>query len=254
MVWDRRSRILRFIEPSSQRGLEFGALDRPTISRSEGEVYYVDHLATAQLKEKYRGVPGYDTDRIIDVDFTWSDIRLQDIVGHKGPFDYVIASHMIEHVPDMIGWFNEVCEVLSPSGLISLVIPDRRYTFDFFRPETSISDLIACHLEKLKKPSARQIVEHYFLHASVDAVALWRDPFASGSITRVHDDAFSMRKCREVISSNEYHDVHCSVFTPASFYQVTTMLRKLNLIECDIEAIFPTQPLEIDFFVSLRRA
>src|SRR3974377_1859479 len=115
---ERRQRVLQFVDIPHKRGLEFGPLDRPFVSRVEGEIFYVDHLPTQALREKNRNTPGYNIDNIVEVDFVWGDAVLSDLVGSVAPFDYVIASHVIEHVPDVVGWLNEICDVVKEGGVI----------------------------------------------------------------------------------------------------------------------------------------
>jgi hypothetical protein len=249
----RRARALQFIEPSTQRGLEFGALDRPLVRRADGEIFYVDHLPSEGLRGKYRSVPGYNVDMIVNVDFVWNNENLSDIVGHAAPFDYVIASHVIEHVPDVIGWLNQVCDVLGAKGIISLVIPDKRFIFDLYRPVTSLADLVACYLEERRKPSVRQIFEAYSLHARVDCAELWRSSLGPKSVDFVHDELFALEICKEASEGDKYLDIHCSVFTPEVFYQLMEVLFKMKLIRCAIESMEPTQLNESEFFVSLRK-
>lgn len=68
-----------------------------------------------------------------------------DYYGHGSflPFkdnslDYVVASHVIEHIANPIAAFAEWYRVLRPGGLIYMVVPDRRYTFDRPRPLTPL--------------------------------------------------------------------------------------------------------------------
>ena len=40
---------------------------------------------------------------------------------------------MIEHTPDLIAFLADCDAVLKDTGVLSLVIPDKRYSFDRFR-------------------------------------------------------------------------------------------------------------------------
>lgn len=63
------------------------------------------------------------------------------------------ASHVLEHVPDPISWLADVCEVLEPTGVLHLVVPDTRFDFDFRRRPSGISDMVAAYLERRVAPS-----------------------------------------------------------------------------------------------------
>lgn len=122
---DRRAHVIESIKLSGT-GLELGPLYSPILSKSETEVYYVDHASTRVLRKKYKNHP-FDVGKIVDVDYVLNGKTLKKtITGSR--FDYVVASHVIEHIPDIIGWLNDISSVLKTGGVLSLVIPDKRYT------------------------------------------------------------------------------------------------------------------------------
>lgn len=59
-----------------------------------------------------------------------------------GSLDFVIASHLIEHVHNplkaMLAWHR----VLKPRGLVLCIVPDARFTFDKGRPLTTLDHLL----------------------------------------------------------------------------------------------------------------
>ncbi len=63
------------------------------------------------------------------------------------------ASHVLEHVPNPIRWFEDVCSILAPGGKLHLKIPDSRYTFDFRRRPSGLSDLVAAYVEDRTRPT-----------------------------------------------------------------------------------------------------
>jgi SAM-dependent methyltransferase len=52
--------------------------------------------------------------------------------------DFVIASHVLEHLAAPIWAISEFIRVVRPDGYIVLVLPDRRFTFDSNRDPTSL--------------------------------------------------------------------------------------------------------------------
>lgn len=59
--------------------------------------------------------------------------------------DHVIASHMLEHVADPLGLLDDIHRVLRPGGVLILLLPDRRRTFDRDREPTPLSHLVDDH-------------------------------------------------------------------------------------------------------------
>ena len=146
------------------RGLEIGPLATPRVRKEEGPVRYVDHASAAELHEKYATDQGMRDrlDEIVDVDYVLGEsTNLSEAVASDAPFDYVIASHVIEHIPDTIGWLDDLTRVLRPGGILSLVIPDKRYCFDINRSLTEVSDLVDANLRGLRQPSFRQAYDFY---------------------------------------------------------------------------------------------
>jgi SAM-dependent methyltransferase len=56
--------------------------------------------------------------------------------------DFVIASHVLEHLANPIAMLLECFRVLRPEGLLVLLIPDRHKTFDRERSPTPLAHLI----------------------------------------------------------------------------------------------------------------
>jgi SAM-dependent methyltransferase len=57
--------------------------------------------------------------------------------------DFVIASHVLEHVAEPIGLIDEMHRVLKPGGVALVLLPDRRRTFDRRRRPTQLEHLVA---------------------------------------------------------------------------------------------------------------
>src|SRR6202166_4185235 len=100
---DRFDRLREHIDVANGRGLEIGPLASPVVPRKLGDVYYVDHLATDDLIAKYTPDPNVDERLIVSTDFVWGANTLAEAVGSSAPFDYVVASHALAHVPGLRG-------------------------------------------------------------------------------------------------------------------------------------------------------
>jgi SAM-dependent methyltransferase len=249
------------VDVATMRGLEIGALAAPRVTKDQGRIYYVDHAATEVLRKKYENDPDMKSrlGEIVEVDYVVGESQgIYQAVAHDAPFDYVVASHVIEHIPDPVSWLANVATTLRTGGILSLVVPDKRYCFDINRRTTDISELVDAHLRRLRRPSVKQIYDFISKEISgkVDTAAVWAGTADYGDVVRsdVEDaDVAALNLCREVEGSDEYVDVHCSVFTPDSFLELYERLARLGLVEFEIAYFAPTEVNTLEFYVSLRR-
>lgn len=61
---------------------------------------------------------------------------------HSNSLDYVASSHVLEHVANPVKAICEWYRVLKPGGMMYVVVPDRRYTWDHNRPLTSVAHML----------------------------------------------------------------------------------------------------------------
>ncbi len=157
----RRDKLLDGLDLGRMAGVEIGALTSPIVSKQEaGErILYVDHLDTEGLRQKYSDdqLAGAT---LVDVDRVWGEQTLQDCIGPGLKVDYVLNSHVIEHVPDIVTWLQEIHAILRPDGRLRMAIPDRRYTFDFLRRESTLADALGAYVQRARSPLPRAILDH----------------------------------------------------------------------------------------------
>ena len=258
---DRRE--LALVDVRSMRGLEIGPLASPKVLKSEGPVSYLDHASTAELREKYRDNQQLAAlmDSIVDVDLVQRPGQsLTDATRDAAPFDYIVAAHVLEHVPDAIGWLFELEQILSPTGVVSLVIPDKRYTFDINRRPTDVADLLDAHLSGLGQPSYGQIYD-WFAHTvtidgMVDTPAIWAGEIDYSGTVRddvPNPDVAAYVECVKQQKQRTPLDIHCHVFTPRAFLHLYGTLVELDLVNFEIGAFFDTAVDTFEFHVSLRK-
>lgn len=251
----RRASLLKGLNIEAGAGLEIGALHRPTLGRDNFKVKFVDFTTTTELRRLYENVPSVPTGDIVDVDYVWSaGSKLTDVVQFN-KFDYVIASHVVEHAPNLVSWFDQIEECLKDAGVLSMIIPDKRYTFDVLRNTTEIGQIINAYLTDLDKPTAGQVFDHFFYHGKIsDVLALWTRELAEVQIERVHTVKQSFDIAHSVLTSGSYFDVHCTIVTPAAMLDIVENLSMLGLTRFVVENFEETHFGEIDFFLSLRKS
>ena len=144
---DRTEKLLCRID-RSMKIVELGPSFNPITPKSGGwNSWSVDCTDQDGLREKYRNEPSVDTTRIEPVDFIWRDGDLDAAIPqeHHNTFDACIASHVIEHMPNPVGFFKSAERLLKPSGVISLAVPDKRFCFDYFSNPSLTGDFLEAH-------------------------------------------------------------------------------------------------------------
>jgi SAM-dependent methyltransferase len=58
-----------------------------------------------------------------------------------GSYDFLLASHILEHVANPLRALAEFHRVAKPGGYLLIAVPDRKYTFDHRRPVTTFAHL-----------------------------------------------------------------------------------------------------------------
>ena len=246
---ERREKVLQGIDISRSIGVEIGALCRPMVSKTDGHVLYVDHADTATLKQKYRDDPDVDVECIVDVDGIWGSNSLAEVIRQK--VDYVIASHVVEHVPDLITWLRELRSILKPSGEVRLVVPDRRFTFDYLRYETRLVDVVYAEMMRARVPLPHLVLDYVANVVKMDGGKMWLGQVDKASLEHHHSLSHAIN-CAAQSREGIYHDIHCWVFTPRSFASLFAEMADHGLIDFECSSFHDTAPGTIEFFVGLR--
>lgn len=161
VVSDPHQEVARRAGVATLRGVEIAPLSRATVKKSEGDITYVDLLSYEQLLVEHRGAAYIGQSDILHIDVVLGDRSIAEAFAGKAPFDYAIASHAIEHIPDLISWFADVRTILRPNGTFRLAIPDRRFTFDYLREATKASEVLNAYAQRAKIPTSQCIMDHY---------------------------------------------------------------------------------------------
>ncbi len=233
-------------------GLEIGPSHNPIAPKKKGyNVHILDHATADELREKYKGheVYGVKLENIEEVDFVWRGENFPELIGKTGCYDWIIASHVIEHVPDLISYLQQCEALLKPNGILSLVIPDKRYCFDYYSASSSTGHFLDAYAEKRVKPSHGQIFDHFANASKLKGQIAWSTDVRGHADELIHDFEQAKSIWNLSFSSADYIDAHCWRFTPASFRLLISDLQGLGLIGLRIKVEFDTAGCE--FYVSL---
>jgi SAM-dependent methyltransferase len=240
----------------SSKILEIGPAYAPIAPKSGNfNTFIVDNINKHELIAKYTGY-GVDTTNIEDVDFIWKSGDLLSSVPeeHHESFDIIYASNVIEHIPDPILFLKSLERLIRSDGVITLVVPDKRLCFDFYRPVTTTGAWIearqrgaSIHSPKTRFEYNATVVFHRARNVwtLADSLPISEFRFAAGTI----HEAYSAAK-NAMSPAAEYVDCHAWCFTPSSFALVIHECRALRLFELAPDRV--STQIGYEFVVELR--
>ncbi len=161
-------------------GLELGPLHRPLKPHPGMRMTYMDRADQETLKQEF---PAVALD-IVPVDVIDDAETLATVAD--GRFDFLIAAHVIEHMRNPIGALVNWLRVVRDGGLVYLIVPDKRRTFDRLRVRTTLEHMVLDY----QQPSRERDFEHFLdyavfvHHAMIDQ--------AIGEATRLRDADYSI--------------------------------------------------------------
>ena len=208
--------------------LEIGPLNNPFFKKSEFDVYYSDIKNTDDVKERYE----YFTDEknIIPIDYVIEDSYENAFKDENIKFDYVFLSHVIEHIPNPIYFLKDVSKILKKKGKLCFLIPDKRYTIDHYRENSSFADWYDVFIRGEKNNTPRLVLDNRIDRVD-ESVA---SKFWNKKLDKYPDiDAeFCLNSYQDYIDNFDelIFDEHYWVFSDQSFLRILENLFKTNIV------------------------
>lgn len=233
-----------------RRGLEIGAQNHPTLFPAGVSVDYVDYASTDEI------FAATQRQGLVTVDHIWSGSGSLATVCGSTDFDFAVACHVIEHVPNILGWLHGIFEALRPGGVLNLAIPDYRYTFDRGRKPSSLGEMVEAYLLGYDRPSIRQVFDHTYEALAISPGEPWNENFKLENVDRYSGNAaleLAYRQSKQSLEQRKYFDSHCWVFSPISFLDIIEHAIELDLFPFVIADFLETQVGDFEFYISLRK-
>lgn len=250
-IADRRRIVHSFAPIRSGKGLEIAPLWAPLVTKDEGNILYTDYLDYETLLEREK-----DNQTRIDfglevqpIDFLWpTGHTLKSSAPDGAIFDYVISSHVLEHVPDFLGYIYQMREVLSDKGVIIFVLPDILGSGEHFRRPSSVAEIIDAYLTGSARPTPRQVYDGFRHYFRFDESVIKGRPFPIDMADTKLDDLpldFPPEKAFEIAKQSliKYTDVHCWSFSKQSFPAAASELKQIGAFDFDIVETFGSPPM-----------
>lgn len=211
----RRESFDKHIQVDTARGLEIGPYNRPMVRKSEGPIVYMDYLSRA---DHVAADPEVDfLDEIPETDIIIKDNDYQKYTSLT--FDYIIANHVAEHAPDFIGFLAMLSSMLKPNGILFMALPDKKFSFDRFRANTSLAHLLSDHLISPEMSMKEHLIEDL----------IYYDRTSTG---RPHDlsSRLTIAEVKKKMTQTPHYGLHCHVFQSETILE--TVLNPLTQLNC----------------------
>lgn len=229
LYMDRKDRLLSLFDATGT-GLEIGPSFNPLTPKADGyNVEILDHLSAADLRKKYANA-GVDLSRIEEVDYVSDGGSILQLIRKPKHYDYIIASHVIEHSTDFLGLVLDCEQLLHDRGVLVLAVPDKRFAFDCLRPCSTTGQILQAHVEKRRRHAPGAVFDEVAYNCLRDGAITWTDK-ESGSLSffRPLQDAKAIFE--EVLQNDTFHDIHAWQFTPSGFRLIMRDLAQIGTIE-----------------------
>ncbi len=238
----KKEKILAHIDHHG-KGLEIGPSVNPIAPKKEGyHVEIMDYLSRDQLVDKYSAhgnLKTADIEKIEEVDYIWQGQSYVELTGKKKYYDWIIASHLIEHTTDLVHFINDCEALLKDDGVLALVVPDKRCCFDAYRAITGISQILDSHFSHNTIHTAGTVVDYFLNIVAKEGLIAWTMS-QGGTNTLLHSVNDALQGIDKVRNENQYLDVHAWVFTPTSFRLIMNDLFLLGLTHLREISFYPT--------------
>lgn len=175
-------------------------------------------------------------------------------------FDLVVSCHVIEHIPNFVKHLNDVEKLLNKGGLYVLLIPNKLYCFDHYKPESTIFDILEAFFTKRNNTALRnRLIASEATHN--DSISHW---LGYHDKTYTGDDNTRSKMTREgclyqfeiykkAIETGQYIDEHHWRFTPNSFRDVVNSLNEMKFINLPLYRLYHTLWGRTEFIAILEK-
>ena len=241
-------KLLRSNISKEHKGLEIGPFFNPIARKADGwQITVVDILSREDLIKSVDPQTRYKHPTVVyniedvDIIWDWKNKSLEEEVINKigGNLDYIISSHSIEHVVDILGFIKSCSNLLKVGGIFNLAIPDLRYTFDFFRSPSTLGQVLSVHNSKPKRHSSEIYLDAILNQGCRDGDSAWRPNSDHEKVTLLNqklEDSWKMYQ--DNLLSEKHTDCHNWVFTPCSFKLLFFDLWTLGIIDLTVTRMY----------------
>lgn len=246
------------IRDKNSRILEFGPLNRPIAAKDRyPNSFTCDIRSTEEVKALYSGNDylkatgiSIDPETIVPVDYVAKGTYTEALEGVER-FDCVIASHVLEHVEDLISALLDISNLLKPHGVFCIVYPDKRYCFDHFRTSASFRDAYGVYRNGGKVNSAMVLDFFYTVVPENNPFVFWNNEELIDRHLPTASFQDALDHYERSLKGERVDDVHYWPFTDLDFLQFLYDCTRAGLLPYRCVAFKPCARNDQQFMLAL---
>lgn len=246
------------VKDKTKRILELGPLNRPIADkRIYPDTFYCDIRSTEDVRKLYSGndyleATGIrvDPETIIPIDYVVKE-NYEKTFREVEKFDYVIASHVLEHMQDLIFALRDIGTVLNRGGVFCIIYPDKRYCFDHFRTSASFRDAYDVFRNGAVKNASMVLDFYYSVIAENNPCVFWNK---NGIEDYLPTSSFekAIEHYERALNGMKMDDVHYWPFTDMDFLKFLYDCTRAKLIPYRCISFWPCAENDQQFMVALQ--
>lgn len=230
-----RENVRNFLNEAADSILEIGPGAQPDFRGPH--VKYLDVFTTAQLRERYAG------NETPEIEYSLSQLVNESIPER---FDAVYSAHNFEHQVNPVRHIQSVGKLLNPNGLFVAVIPDKNFTFDYFRETSTLTDVLSSP-DTQTEHSLKSRLER-FNRTHNNCYAHW---FGNHGVREETDEeilsAYATR------NDPVFMSLHVGIYEPESFKRIFGLLSRKDMLGLELLRVYNTPFLRNEFVTIFRK-
>ena len=206
-------------------------------------------MPTQEIRAFYQKDANVNKDAICEIDFVIHR-SYTEACKNTEKFDYIISSHVLEHMPRLIEFFQDTVNILNTHGKMYIFLPDCRYCFDHFRSPTSFAELYYIHTQGLEF-APWQVLDFSNMCVPLNDPKIFSTNKRLFSLLTKRTSFANAKASFEKALEGKFVAVHFSTFTPQSFLLLLHEMIRAGFFPYKLVNFFPTPKNDYTFGIVL---
>lgn len=235
-----RENVLKVFSKIRGSILEIGPGHGPDFTGDN--VKYLDIVSGEELRRLYPELPDRNGGAP-EIDYQLSELAEGKISER---FDLVYSAHNFEHQANCVLHLNSIAEILNPGGYFVAVVPDKNYTFDYYRQVSSLIDILSAKKSQTRHSLRTQMSARVTTHN--DVAMHW---FGYHGESTLNDE--SVVESYLAGEEKDFASHHVNAFDSDSFKSIFGLLAKKNIISLSLLRVYNTPFLRNEFIAIFQK-